>query len=281
MELSSLKTFVAVVDEAGIRGAADKLHTVKSNVTTRIQKLEDELETKLFEKQGRRLQMTQSGKALYEYANQMIQLERQARSTVRVASKSYELHIGSPEPFAAVHLPRALQYLRHHHQHIQPKIHTATTAELTRDVLARRLDCAIVGGTISHPDLVATRVVCETMVMVNAREFPSPHTMIVRREGCAYRDHALAWQKRAGRYDEDMMTMTTVDGLLGCVAGGLGYAVISQEMIINSRYENQLVVEPLPEADSKIDISLIHRKDAIPLEGIKILAGFYTEPTDT
>lgn len=276
MELSSLKTFVAVVDESGIQGAADQLHTVKSNITTRIQRLEAELETKLFEKKGRRLQLTPSGKALYEYANQMIQLERQARTKVRMTSNSYELHIGSPEPFAAVHLPKALQHLRHYHQHIQPKIHTATTAELTQGVLNRRIDCAIVGGAPTHPDLESTLIVTETVVMVNALNYPDPETLIVRHEGCAYRSHALAWHEKSGRSYQSMMTMNTVDGLLGCVAGGLGYSVITQEMINNSRYEEQLSVEPMPESDSRIDIYLIHRKDAIPLDGIKTLAAFYS-----
>lgn len=36
MEVLTLKTFKAVVDEGGIKGAADKLHTVQSNITNRI-----------------------------------------------------------------------------------------------------------------------------------------------------------------------------------------------------------------------------------------------------
>lgn len=48
MEILTLKTFKAVVDEEGIKGAADKLHTVQSNITNRIKKLERELDTKRF-----------------------------------------------------------------------------------------------------------------------------------------------------------------------------------------------------------------------------------------
>lgn len=276
MELSSLKTFIAVVDEAGIRGASEKLHTVKSNITSRIQRLEEELGTKLFEKQGRRLEMTLSGHALYEYANQIIQLERQAKTQVRLVSNSYELHIGTPEPFAAVHLPKALQFMRRDHPQIHPKIHTGTSAELTIDILNKRLDCAIVGGAVENPDLIAIPIVQEKMVMVSARECPDKTTLIIRREGCAYREHALAWQRKSGHQHEETMIMTTVDGLLGCVAGGLGYSIISEPMVTDSRYESLLNVEPLPSDGDVMNISLIHHKNAIPVDGIRVLAGFFT-----
>ena len=47
MEILTLKTFKAVIEEGGIKGAAEKLHTVQSNITNRIQKLEIELDLSL------------------------------------------------------------------------------------------------------------------------------------------------------------------------------------------------------------------------------------------
>ena len=47
MELSALRTFVAVVEEGGILAASKRLNTVQSNVTSRIRRLEEELGTEL------------------------------------------------------------------------------------------------------------------------------------------------------------------------------------------------------------------------------------------
>lgn len=275
MELLALRTLKAVVEEDGIKGASTKLHTVQSNISARIQRLEEELEAPLFQRQGRKLVLTYSGEILYDYANRMLQLERQASTAVRLASDSYELHIGSPEPFAAVHLPLALQALRRNFSKIHPKIYTATSAELISDVLENRLDCAFVGGTVRHSDLVAIPVVEEEIVRVSSREHPGDPTLIIRGEGCAYRERALSWQRDMGRCHEETMIMSTVDGLLGCVAAGLGYTVISREMVTHNRYESSLQLEPLSAGDSTMMIILIHRKDAIPLEGIHILAGLF------
>ena len=64
MELIALKTFETVVEEGGILAASRKLNTVQSNVTSRIQRLEEELETKLFFRKGRGLKLAPSGKVL-------------------------------------------------------------------------------------------------------------------------------------------------------------------------------------------------------------------------
>lgn len=108
MEILALKTFKTMVDEGGIKVAADKLHTVQSNITNRIKKLESELDTKLFTLAGRKLQLTPSGQQPYKYADDILQLEHQAKSAILRDKGNYELRIGMPETFAAVHMPLAL-----------------------------------------------------------------------------------------------------------------------------------------------------------------------------
>ena len=75
------------------------------------------------------------------------------------------------------------------------------------------------------------------------------------------------------------MVMSTVDGLLGCVAAGLGYTVISRDMVYQNRYEQSLTLEPLSGNDALLDIHLIHRHDAIPQQGIELLASLFA-PTN-
>ena len=55
IDLDSLEIFRTVVQEGGVIRAANKLHRVQSNVTTRIKQLEQRLGRSLFRKQGRGL----------------------------------------------------------------------------------------------------------------------------------------------------------------------------------------------------------------------------------
>ena len=61
MDLSDLRIFRAVVREGGVTRAAERLHRVQSNVTTRIRQLEDDLDTALFIREGKRLHLVAGG----------------------------------------------------------------------------------------------------------------------------------------------------------------------------------------------------------------------------
>ncbi len=277
MEILMLKTFQAVVDEGGIKGAADKLHTVQSNVTNRIQKLERELDTKLFKLVGRKLQITPSGQQLCEYANQILQLEYQATSAISQNKDRYELRVGMPETFAAVHMPLALKKLKQNHSEIRTKIYTDTSDRLVFAVLNNKVDCAALGNAPKHENLVVIPIVQEELVMVTPLESDYDPVLFVREEGCGYRKHALAWQQEAGRNTDELMVMSSADGVLGCISAGLGYTIIGKNMVVGSRYEKSLVMTPVSHGPAYVQLSIVYRKGS-PLEsGTLILAKLLTK----
>lgn len=277
MEMVGLRTFKAVVDEGGLKGASIKLNTVQSNITARIHKLENELDTKLFLLIGRQLKLTPPGQLLYQYAADILQLEYQARSAISRCKGSYNLRIGTPETFAAVHLPLVLKELKQTLPEIKPKIVTATTSELVTSVLNSKVDCAVVGNATSHAALVSIPVVNEDLVLVSSLDGEYEPVLCVRDKGCAYRQCALDWQQAAGRSDEEMMVMSSADGLLGCIAAGLGYTVIGKNMVIGSRYEKSLQIKRVSHGQVQVNISMIYRKDT-PLEaGILKLIDLFTK----
>ncbi|BBB30848.1 LysR family transcriptional regulator [Neptunomonas japonica] len=277
MEILTLKTFQAVVDEGGIKGAADKLHTVQSNITNRIQKLERELDTKLFHLVGRKLQLTPSGQQLCEYANQILQLEYQATSAISRNKGSYELRVGMPETFAAVHMPLALKQLKQNHAEIRTKIYTDTSDRLVFAVLNNKVDCAALGNAPKHENLVVIPIVQEELVMVTPLESDHDPVLFVREEGCGYRKHALVWQQEAGRNTDELMIMSSADGILGCVSAGLGYTIMGKNMVVGSRYEKSLVMTPVSHGPEYVQLSIVYRKGS-PLEsGTLTLAKLLTK----
>ncbi|WP_299181674.1 LysR family transcriptional regulator [uncultured Neptuniibacter sp.] len=283
MEILGLRTFKAVVDEGGIKGASAKLNTVQSNITSRIQKLEDELGSKLFTLVGRKLVTTPSGQLLYDYANQILQLEYQATSAISEITGSYDLRVGVPETFAAVHMPLVLKSLKQSHPEIHPKIYTDTSAKLVMAVLNNRVDCAMVGDPQAHKELVIVPVVDEELVIVTPLDGEYDSVLFVREDGCGYRKCALSWQQASGRSEDGLMVMSSSDGVLGCVAAGLGYTVIGRNMVTGSRYEKALRSEPVNVGVGHVRISMVYRRGN-PLEsGINNLVQLfpYKRPLQT
>ena len=272
MEILILKTFKAIVDEGGIKGAAEKLNTVQSNVTNRIKKLEQELNTKLFTLTGRKLELTPSGKQLCEYADKILQLEYQATSAILNNKGSYELRIGMPETFAAVHMPLALKQLKDNYAHIRAKIFTDTSERLVFSVLNNKVDCAAIGNAPKHENLEVIPVVYEELVMVTPLDGDHYPVLFVRDEGCGYRKHALVWQQKSGQVNDELMIMSSADGVLGCVSAGLGYTIIGKNMVVGSRYEKSLCIRPVNFGPKHVELSIVYRKDC-PLEpGVLTLA---------
>lgn len=277
MEILTLKTFMAVVDEGGIKGAADKLHTVQSNITNRIKKLERELDTKIFNLVGRKLQLTPSGQCLCEYAKKILQLEYQATSAILRDKGRYELRVGMPETFAAVHMPGALKMLKQNHSEIRTKIYTDTSERLVSAVLNNKVDCAAIGNAPKHKKLIIIPVVQEELVMVTPLEGEHDNVMLVREEGCGYRKHAIFWQLGVGRENDERMLMSSADGILGCISAGLGYTIIGKNMVVGSRYEESLSMTPVSYGPKYVQLSIVYRKGSSLESGVVTLAKFLTK----
>ena len=64
MELKQLQSFCAVVQYRSFTRAAEKLYLSQPTVSTHIRQLEEELGTKLFERRGRSIVLTESGTLL-------------------------------------------------------------------------------------------------------------------------------------------------------------------------------------------------------------------------
>jgi DNA-binding transcriptional LysR family regulator len=274
MELVALRTFQAVVEEGGILAASRKLNTVQSNVTGRIRRLEEELGAELFFRKGRGLELAPSGRVLLGYARRMLLLERQTSAAVRQVGESVgELRIGAMETFAALHLPSALKAVRAEHPGLELRVETGTSSKLTDQVLAHKLDCAFIAGPVVHPDLDFEELVVEELVQISAvGSKPVEQPLILFREGCAYRTRALAWQRATGHAVSDAMEFGTLEGILGCVAVGLGWTLMPRRVVEQSPHAADLVVVSVPDEIGRVPTGMISLRGGPPMLALKTLA---------
>ncbi len=274
MDLIALRTFQSVVDEGGILAASRKLHTVQSNVTNRIRRLEEELGAELFFRTGRGLELAPPGRVLLDYARRMLLLERQTQAALRqVGDCAGELRMGSMETFAALHLPAALKAVRTAHPALELRVQTDTSAALVEKVLTHKIDCAFVAGPVVHPELEFEPLIVEELVQVQARGPSVPAgPLILFREGCAYRSRALAWQRASGQALADSVEMGTLEGILGCVAVGLGWTLMPARVVAQSRHAADLATTALPSEFSQVPTGLLRLREAQLLPALATLA---------
>ena len=78
LDLTTLRSFVAVADCGGVTRAAGVLHLTQSAVSMQLKRLEESLDISLFDRSGRGIALTAAGEQLLAYARKMLDLNDEA-----------------------------------------------------------------------------------------------------------------------------------------------------------------------------------------------------------
>lgn len=242
MQLKSLRIFDAVYRTGSFGAAAQLLHTVQSNVTAHIQKLEAELHVQLFERSNGPVHLTPAGHTLLPHAQQLLHTHDTACALFAAEVAPHgKLRIGAMESTAALRLPPVLAQLYQTHPTIDLQLRTGPTAALLQDLLQGSIDCAFVAGQPPQPRWWSQPVFEEELVLVAGSPLtalPTPEVLLhtpflAFRQGCSYRQRIELLLASQGITSARIMEFGTLDAILGCVAAGMGLAFMPMALLHN------------------------------------------------
>lgn len=202
MELRQLKTFLAVASTLNFTRAAEQLHLAQSSVTEQIQTLESDLGTALFDRSRRKLQMTEAGRRLIDYASDVLCLVDEARASVADAAGLHAgaLTIGALETLAVSRLPPLLTAFGQTHPMVELQLKVEGSGALRGAVRNGAMDvCFRFGEPAADPDVENEVVALEPLVIIappghrlagrDAAELAdfAGEAFLVTGEGCVYR----------------------------------------------------------------------------------------------
>lgn len=266
MEIRDLTIFVTVAKTGSVTKAADELGYVQSNVTARIQHLENKLGTALFYRLPRGMTLTPSGDTLLTYAEQILHLCNEAEQAVQDSeTPSGTLRIGAMETTTATRLPAILAKYHNAFPDVELSLSTGPTDQLLEAVLNYGIEAALVAGPVGHPQLEQVAAIKEELVLVsspNSKNLLSTHgyvTVLAFREGCSYRKRLEQYLDHVGMQSRKVIELGTLDGILGCVAAGLGISLVPRNVIKEGRYK--LASHEIPDEFGNVPTVLVRRKD--------------------
>ncbi|SPA37953.1 putative TRANSCRIPTIONal REGULATOR, LysR family [Cupriavidus taiwanensis] len=239
MDLAALEIFRAVVEAGGITRAAERLHRVQSNVTTRIRQLEQSLGVDLFVRDGRRMVLTPSGQTLFDYACRILTLTEEARHAVLPARPHGRLRIASMESTAASRLPQVLAAYHQAWPEVQLELVTLATRQAF-DALARfEVDCAFVAEPLADPALRAVPVFEEELVVITREHHRPVHsaadlevpTLLAFEPGCNYRARLETWYGTGPAPTPRVLQLSSYHAIVACVAAGIGAAIVPRSVL--------------------------------------------------
>jgi DNA-binding transcriptional LysR family regulator len=288
-----LQAFHAVAKHRSFTKAADALCMTQPAVTFQVRQLEEQFDTRLFDRANGRIALTAAGEVAFEYAERILSLSSELSARLKELSGQEvgPLLIGASTTIAEFLLPKILGEFKARHPGIVPQLSVANSEAVQIRVAQRSLDLGFIEGDSHLPTLV-TDVCCDDeLQVVCAPSHPlatlasvdltalTEHAYVSRESGSGTReviDHYL--QKCGLKVDalQVVMEASSPEALKGLVATGIGFAIMSRVTAEKEVRLGELVHVPLAPRLTR-RLCVVYPKERIHSKVVNAFVGFAKE----
>jgi DNA-binding transcriptional LysR family regulator len=263
LDLDLLRAFVMVSESRNFTRAGERLGRSQSAVSLQVRRLEDLIGEPLFQRDARRVSLTDKGEVFLAQARRLLRVNDDIVAALAADEVEGEVRLGAPEDFATAHLPAVLGAFARSH----PRIALSVTCDLTLRLLDRMsagdLDLALVKREPLGGEL-GVRVWREPLVWVgqDSEDLASGKvvSLIAAPSPCVYRRRATTALDEAGRAWRIAYTSPSVAGQLAALRAGLGVSVLPRAMVPDDLTILGQAAPPLADGE----IALIRNREAGP-----------------
>ena len=231
-------------------------------VTFQIRQLEEQLNTRLFDRAQGRISLTFAGTIALEYADRILALSEELDSRMKELSGQLAgpLLIGASTTIADFLLPQILGAFKARYPAVVPRLSVANSEAVHARIAERSLDLGFIEGDSHLPTLGADvccddelQVVCAPSHSLTKRQCATPqslmeHAYISREVGSGTREVIDNYLEKAGLASDSLqvvMEAGSPEALKGLVATGLGFAIMSGATVTKEVRLGELVRIPL------------------------------------
>ena len=248
MELQQLRYLCAIVETGSFSRAAEHCHVAQPSLSQQISKLEDELGTRLFDRLGRSVRLTDAGRTFLPHARNVLHQTELARSEVdgRRRDARGTVIVGVIPTIAPYYMPVRIAAFRRQFPESTLRIIEETTPVLVESLRNLSIDIAILSLPLRHREFEIAPLLTErlyvalppdhpraTAASISLRELREERFVLLRDSHC-FREIALAACHRAHLDPRIAFESGQFSSLLGMVAAGVGISLVP-EMAIDRR----------------------------------------------
>jgi len=247
MELRQLEYFIAVAAHQNFSRAAEHVHVSQPSLSIQIGGLEKELGTRLFDRLGRKVVLTQAGELFHVHAERALRELDQAEQVVQelLGAKRGRLVVGALSTVNSYLIAPLVSRFKQRFPDIHLQVHAQASADVVNGLLSHHLDIGICLLPLTHPQLTTVPLFEERLALV------APANMIIGTRRARMRDLARlplilmpvdyclrkmveAECAKAGVHPQVVLEMSSPEGILQAVEEGTG-ATILPELFVRSR----------------------------------------------
>lgn len=280
MNLKQLEAFVKIADTGSFSRAARELFLTQPTISAHISALEKELDARVFVRNTKEVKLSKDGEMLYQYAKQMMDLEKVIIDTfaTREDRDSQMITIAASSVPAQYLLPEILVRFKEAYPEQQFKVTESDSAEVVELVANHSADVGFTGTVFEKKSCMYIPFYRDELVIItpNTEKYRaiSKHMkdlkwieeegIILREEGSGTRREA---ERLLQRHNVDLKrvkiagTMDNQEMIKRSVQNGVGISVISGLAAKEEMEQGSLLAFPLSSKDSGRDINVIYSRN--------------------
>ncbi|KAF3888412.1 MULTISPECIES: LysR family transcriptional regulator [Nostocales] len=249
--LDQLRILKAIAAEGSFKRAADSLYVSQPAVSLQVQNLERQLDVPLFDRGGRRAQLTEAGHLLLSYGEKILSL---CQETCRAIEDLQNLQggtliVGASQTTGTYLLPRMIGMFRQKYPDVAVQLHVHSTRRTAWSVANGQVDLAIIGGEIPAELVESLEIVPyaeDELALIVPVSHPFSKVETIHREDL-YKLQFIALDSQStirkvidqvlARSDIDTrrfkveMELNSIEAIKNAVQSGLGAAFVSTSAI--------------------------------------------------
>ena len=246
MDIPSLQALLAVAECGSFSKAANRLYVTQPAVSKRISTLEDELGSHLFDRVGRRISLTEAGRALLPRARRIIEAVEDSKRAIANLSDRVEgqLHIGTSHHIGLHRLPPILRAYNNRFPQVELNIQFLDSEAACQAVELGELELGIVTLPVAPPTVLSTEPIWpDPLAVVTGPDHPlsrraalrpadlAPYPAVMPSPGTYTRELVEAAFAPLGLHPPVSLSSNYLETIKMLVSVGLGWGVLPLSMV--------------------------------------------------
>ncbi|WP_158820407.1 LysR family transcriptional regulator [Granulicella sp. S156] len=245
MEIHQLRYVCAIADTGSFSRAAERCQVAQPSLSQQVLKLEEDLGSKLFDRLGRSVRLTEAGRAFLPHARSILSQMETARSSVadKWTDVRGSVSVGVIPTIAPYLMPRYTKTFAKKYPEAKLRIVEETTPILIEGLRDLSIDLAILALPLRHKDLELFPLCTEPLFAVLPKDHPRAaaeslalkdlrgESFVMLRDGHCFRDLSIAACTRARVAPRIAFESGQFSSLFGMVAAGVGISLVPEMAI--------------------------------------------------
>jgi len=267
--LDQLRILKAIVNEGSFKKAAESLYVTQPAVSLQVQNLEKQLEIAIFDRGGRKAQLTEAGKLLLKYCERILNQCEEACGAIEDLHnlKGGSLIVGASQTTGTYLMPRMIGLFRQKFPEVSVQLQVHSTRRTGWSVANGQIDLAIIGGELPS-ELIDLLKVIPYATDELALVLPPKHPLARHSELTKEDLYRLGFVT----LDTQSTTRKVVDQLL--IQSGLDVQRLRIEMELNSLEAIKNAVQsglgaaflPVVSIERELSVGTVHKPNVADLE---------------